>query len=82
MMCKGKRSVFSFLAVMAIMLFLMIPMAFAGEADIKLPDLTAVSFMGGALNGILIRMDAVRPDEAAAVPSSNARCLCHHLGNL
>ncbi len=53
-MCKGKRSVFSFLAVMAIMLFLMIPMAFAGEADIKLPDLTAVSFMGGALNGILI----------------------------
>jgi K(+)-stimulated pyrophosphate-energized sodium pump len=39
---------------MAIMLFLMIPMAFAGEADIKLPDLTAVSFMGGALNGILI----------------------------
>ena len=53
-MCKDKRSVFSFLAVMAIMLFLMIPMAFAGEADIKLPDLTAVSFMGGALNGILI----------------------------
>jgi K(+)-stimulated pyrophosphate-energized sodium pump len=39
---------------MAIMLFLMIPMAFAGEADIKLPDLTAVSFMGGALNGIFI----------------------------
>jgi len=37
MMCKDKRSVFSFLAVMAIMLFLMIPMAFAGEADIKLP---------------------------------------------
>ena len=54
MMCKDKRSVFSFLAVMAIMLFLMIPMAFAGEADIKLPDLTAVSFVGGALNGILI----------------------------
>jgi len=42
---------FLFLAVMAIMLFFDDPMAFAGEADIKLPDLTAVSFMGGALNG-------------------------------
>ena len=54
MMCKGKQSVFSILTVMAIMLFLMVPMAFAGEADIKLPDLSQVSFMGGALGGMLI----------------------------
>jgi len=54
MMCKGKQSVFSFLTVMAIMLFLMVPMAFAGEADIKLPSLTQVTFMGGALSGMMI----------------------------
>jgi len=53
-MCKGKQSVFSFLTVMAIMLFLMVPMAFAGEADIKLPSLTQVTFMGGALSGMMI----------------------------
>ena len=54
MMRKGKQSVLSFLTVMAIMLFLMVPMAFAGEADIKLPDLSQVSFMGGALSGMMI----------------------------
>ncbi|MCK9390332.1 MAG: sodium-translocating pyrophosphatase [Syntrophales bacterium] len=54
MMCKGKQSVFSFLTVMAIMLFLMVPMAFAGEADIKLPSLSQVTFMGGALSGMMI----------------------------
>jgi len=54
MMCKGKQSLFSFLTVMAIMLFLMVPMAFAGEADIVLPDLSKVSFMGGALSGMMI----------------------------
>ena len=53
-MCKGKQSVFSFLTVMAIMLFLMVPMAFAGEADIKLPSLAQVTFMGGALSGMMI----------------------------
>ncbi len=53
-MCKGKQSVFSFLTVMAIMLFLMVPMAFAGEADIKLPSLAQVTFMGGSLSGMLI----------------------------
>jgi len=53
-MCKGKQSVFSFLTVMAIMLFLMVPMAFAGEADIKLPSLSQVTFMGGALGGMMI----------------------------
>ncbi|HOF04224.1 MAG TPA: sodium-translocating pyrophosphatase [Syntrophales bacterium] len=54
MMFKGKRVVFSLLTAMAVMLFLMVPMAFAGEADIKLPDLTQVTFVGGALSGMLI----------------------------
>ncbi|MBP8980184.1 MAG: sodium-translocating pyrophosphatase [Syntrophobacterales bacterium] len=54
MMFKGKQAVFSLLTAVAVMLFLMVPMAFAGEADIKLPDLTQVSFMGGALSGMLI----------------------------
>ncbi len=53
-MFKGKQAVFSLLTAVAVMLFLMVPMAFAGEADIKLPDLTQVSFMGGALSGMLI----------------------------
>ncbi|MDD5169949.1 MAG: sodium/proton-translocating pyrophosphatase, partial [Syntrophales bacterium] len=54
MMRKGNWSVLSFLTAMAIMMFMMVPMAFAGEADIKLPDLSQVSFMGGALSGIMI----------------------------
>ncbi|MDQ5985538.1 MAG: K(+)-stimulated pyrophosphate-energized proton pump [Syntrophus sp. SKADARSKE-3] len=54
MMRKGNWSVLSFLTTIAVMLFLMVPMAFAGEADIKLPDLTQISFMGGALSGIMI----------------------------
>ena len=53
-MGKGKQTVFSFLTAMAIMLFLMVPVAFAGEADIRLPDRSHVSFMGGALSGMLI----------------------------
>ena len=53
-MGKGKQTVFSFLTAIAIMLFLMVPVAFAGEADIKLPDLSQVSFMGGALSGMMI----------------------------
>jgi hypothetical protein len=53
-MGKGKQTVFSFLTALAIMLFLMVPVAFAAEADIKLPDLSQVSFMGGALSGMLI----------------------------
>ena len=53
-MRKGNWSVFSFLTTMAVMLFLMVPMAFAGEADIKLPDLSQISFMGGALSGMMI----------------------------
>ena len=54
MMRKGKRSVFSLLLTVVVMLLLMAPMAFAGEADIKIPDLTTVSFMGGVLGGLTI----------------------------
>jgi K(+)-stimulated pyrophosphate-energized sodium pump len=36
------------------MFLLMAGAAFAGEADIKLPDLTQVSFLGGALAGLTI----------------------------
>ncbi|MEK7826457.1 MAG: sodium-translocating pyrophosphatase, partial [Thermodesulfobacteriota bacterium] len=32
----------------------MTPMAFAGEADIKIPDLTQIAFMGGSLGGLTI----------------------------
>jgi K(+)-stimulated pyrophosphate-energized sodium pump len=39
---------------MVVMFLFMAPMAFAGEADIKLPDLTTVSFMGGVLGGLTI----------------------------
>ena len=53
-MCIGKRGFWSLFCSLAIILFLMTPMAFAGEADIKLPDLTQVSFMGGALGGLTI----------------------------
>jgi K(+)-stimulated pyrophosphate-energized sodium pump len=50
----GKRGFWSLLCSLVISLYLMTPMAFAGEADIKLPDLTQVSFMGGALGGLTI----------------------------
>jgi K(+)-stimulated pyrophosphate-energized sodium pump len=53
-MCIGKRGFWSLFCSLAIILFLMTPMAFAGEADIKLPDLAQVSFMGGALGGLTI----------------------------
>ena len=53
-MCIGKRNLFSSLLAIGIVLFLTAPMAFAGEADIKLPDLSQVSFMGGALGGLTI----------------------------
>jgi K(+)-stimulated pyrophosphate-energized sodium pump len=54
MMFKGKRNVLSLFLTIAVMLLLMAPMAFAGEADIKIPDLTTVSFMGGTLGGLTI----------------------------
>jgi len=54
MMRKGKRSIFSLTLAIALLLLCMAPMAFAGEADIKLPDLSQVSFMAGSLSGMLI----------------------------
>ncbi|OIP93114.1 MAG: sodium-translocating pyrophosphatase [Syntrophobacterales bacterium CG_4_8_14_3_um_filter_58_8] len=53
-MCSGKRSFWPLLCSLAIILFWMTPMAFAGEADIKIPDLTQVAFMGGSLGGLTI----------------------------
>ena len=52
-MLQNKRSIWTFL-LSSLMFLLMAGAAFAGEADIKLPDLTAVSFLGGALSGIMI----------------------------
>ena len=53
-MCIGKRSFWSLVCSLGISLCLMTPMAFAGEADIKLPDLSQISFMGGTLGGLTI----------------------------
>jgi K(+)-stimulated pyrophosphate-energized sodium pump len=53
-MCTGKRGLWSFLCSLVISLFLTTPLAFAGEADIKIPDLTQISFMGGSLGGLTI----------------------------
>ncbi|MCE5284218.1 MAG: sodium/proton-translocating pyrophosphatase, partial [Deltaproteobacteria bacterium] len=50
----GKRGLWFLSCSLGILLFLMAPMAFAGEADIKLPDLSQVSFMGGSLGGLTI----------------------------
>src|SRR4030042_4417902 len=53
-MCIGKRSLGPLLCSLVISLFLMTPMAYAGEADIKIPDLTQISFINGALGGLTI----------------------------
>ena len=50
----GKRGLWIQLCSLVISLFLISPLAFAGEADIKLPDLTQTSFMGGSLGGLTI----------------------------
>ena len=52
-MLQNKRSIWTFL-LSSLMFLLMAGAAFAGEADIKLPDLTQVSFLGGALAGLTI----------------------------
>jgi K(+)-stimulated pyrophosphate-energized sodium pump len=52
-MLQNKRSIWTFL-LSFLMFLLMAGAAFAGEADIKLPDLTQVSFLGGALAGLTI----------------------------
>jgi len=52
-MLHNKRSIWTFL--LSSMVFLLLAgTALAGEADIKLPDLTQVSFLGGALAGLTI----------------------------
>src|SRR4030042_5830152 len=53
-MCVGKRSLGSLLGATGRSLVLMPAMVFAGEADIKIPDLTQVSFIGGSLGGLAI----------------------------
>ena len=54
-MGKAKRSLWSFLFVLGAVLF-SATMAFAGEADIKLPDLSTVAFniMGAPVSGMTI----------------------------
>ncbi len=52
-MFKGNR-LLSILFTAIIAFLMMAPLAIAGEADIKLPDLSQVSFMGGALGGLTI----------------------------
>ena len=52
-MLQNKRSIWTFL-LSGVMSLLIAGTAFAGEADIKLPDLTTISFLGGALSGIMI----------------------------
>ena len=52
-MFKDRRSIWTFL-LSGLLILLAAGAAFAGEADIKLPDLSKVSFMGGALSGMVI----------------------------
>ena len=55
-MGKAKLSLWSTLLTIGAMFFSMTPMAFAGEADIKLPDLSTVLFtiMGNTVGGVTI----------------------------
>ncbi len=55
-MGKAKLSLWSFMLTMGVMLFGMSSMAFAGEADIKLPDLSNVVFTiaGNSVGGVSI----------------------------
>ena len=52
-MLQNKRSIWTFL-LSGLMMLLLAGTAFAGEADIKLPDLTSITFLGGTLSGITI----------------------------
>jgi K(+)-stimulated pyrophosphate-energized sodium pump len=52
-MLQNKRSIWTFL-LSGIISLLIVGTAFAGEADIKLPDLTTISFLGGSLSGMMI----------------------------
>lgn len=52
-MFKEKRSIWTFL-LSSLMFLLMTGTAFAGEANILLPDLTKITFFGGSLAGVTI----------------------------
>jgi len=52
-MFRNRTSIWTFL-LSSLMILLAAGAAFAGEADIKVPDLTQVSFMGGSLAGLTI----------------------------
>jgi len=52
-MFKEKRSIWTFL-LSSLMFLLMAGTAFAGEANIQLPDLTKIAFFGGSLAGLTI----------------------------
>ena len=53
MMLKDQRSIWTFL-LSGLMMLLLAGTAFAGEADIKLPDVLSVAFFGGQLTGMMI----------------------------
>src|SRR4030066_1428357 len=52
-MFQNKRSIWTIL-LSGIVFLLLAGTAFAGEADIKLPDLTNIAFLGGTLTGMMI----------------------------
>ncbi len=52
-MFRNRTSIWTFL-LSGLMILLAVGAAFAGEADIKVPDLTKVSFLGGSLAGLTI----------------------------
>jgi K(+)-stimulated pyrophosphate-energized sodium pump len=52
-MLKDQRSIWTFL-LSGLMMILLAGTAFAGEADIKLPDVLSVAFFGGKLTGWMI----------------------------
>jgi K(+)-stimulated pyrophosphate-energized sodium pump len=52
-MLKDQRSIWTFL-LSGLMMVLLAGTAFAGEADIKLPDVLSVAFFGGKLTGWMI----------------------------
>jgi len=53
-MFKGNRRLLSILFTAIIAILMMAPLALAGEADINLPDLTQVTFVGGTLGGLTL----------------------------
>ncbi|HPX56871.1 MAG TPA: sodium/proton-translocating pyrophosphatase, partial [Syntrophales bacterium] len=53
-MLKGNRRLLSIFFTAVIAILMMAPLAFAGEADIKLPDLSQVAFANGTLGGLTL----------------------------